>query len=68
MLTYVITDQKKFSQVEDIEFTSCGLIWQAQFIGELTIHLSDGTTDHFESRLYWIKEFMEKYGFIISES
>lgn len=67
MLTYVITDQNKFSQVDDIEFTSCGLIWAGQFVGELKIHLDDGTTDIYEQRLYSIKEFIDNYGFIISE-
>ena len=67
MLTYVITDHKKFNQVEDIEINTHQLIWAGQFVGDLKIHLDDGTTDIYEQRLYSIKHFIDKYGFIISE-
>ena len=67
MLTYIVTDQKKFSKVEDIEINTHNLIWAGQFIGDLKIYLENGTVDIFEQRLYSIKHFIEDYGFIISE-
>lgn len=66
MLIYLVTDQKKFSQVEDIEFFNTSQIWGGMFHGEIIIHLSDGV-EHFKHGLYDIKHFIQKYGFIISE-
>ena len=66
MLTYLVTDHKKFNEVEDIEIKSWSDIWGGEFNGEIIVYTND-YIDHYAYSTYSIKHFIQKYGFIISE-
>jgi len=67
MLTYVITDQKKFNIVEDIEINNCSDIWGGHFMAEVVIEIENQPAAIYPYDEYSIKHFIDKYGFIITE-